>query len=37
MDTVVIPGIQCEMLSRNDMVDIVAAFRSWEDNGVYDV
>lgn len=36
-DTVIIPGIRSGTLSKNDMVDIVAAFRLWEAEGVYNV
>ncbi len=37
VDRVVIPDIQRGLADRNDMVDIVAAIRCWETEGVYNV
>lgn len=32
----ILPGIEAGALDRTDMIDIVAALRSWEDNGTWD-
>lgn len=37
VDTVIIPDIQGGLVDKNDMVDIIAAIRRWEADGVYDV
>ena len=37
VDTIIIPAIQSELVDKGDMVDIVAAIRSWEADGAYDL
>lgn len=32
----VLPGIRCGELDRNDLVEIVAALRRWEQDGTWD-
>lgn len=35
VEIAVLPGIEAGHLSRTDMVDVVAALRRWEDEGIW--
>jgi hypothetical protein len=36
VEVVVIPGIESGALARDDMIEIVAALRRWEEDGTWD-
>ena len=36
VEIAVLPGIEAGHLSRADMVDVIAALRSWEEDGTWD-